>query len=84
MVSNRVLLADNALHQVVVPVQEGASETEIGAVRCSKMGKDCQIFEQLVGIDDEDHTMYVLPRIKHTERSECMKLLITFPGSAFL
>lgn len=40
-----------------MPEQEGASETEIGAIRCSKMGKDCQIFEKLVGIDDEHHTM---------------------------
>lgn len=40
-----------------VHVEEGASETEIGAIRCSKMGKDCQIFEKLVGIDDEHHTI---------------------------
>lgn len=38
-------------------VQEGRSESEVGALRCSKFGGGTQIYEKLVGIDEEKHLM---------------------------
>jgi len=40
-----------------VKVLDDYKETEVGAVRCSKFGGRAQIFEKLVSLDDEKHTM---------------------------